>query len=83
MELIDTMEMMKSTDYKERFRAEYFQLKIREKGLAKMLEKYKLGTLSFTPSCSYDILNGQLKSMHLYGTYLEERAEIESVDLSC
>lgn len=82
MELNETIEMMKSADYKERFRAEYFQLKIREKGLANMLEKYKSGTLNFTPSCSYDILNGQLKSMNLYGTYLEERAEIENIDLS-
>ena len=29
MELKDTISMMTSSDYKERFRAEYFQLKIR------------------------------------------------------
>ena len=29
MELKDTVEMMGSSDYKERFRAEHFQLKIR------------------------------------------------------
>ena len=56
MELKDTVEMMGSSDYKERFRAEYFQLDIRINGLSNMLEKYKEGTLAFTPSCSYEVL---------------------------
>ena len=81
MELKDTVEMMGSSDYKERFRAEYFQLKIRMSGLSKMLIKYKEGTLNFTPSCSYDLLSRQLKSMGLYATYLEERADIEGINL--
>ena len=81
MELKDTIEMMQSSDYKERFKAEYGQLRIRINGLEKMLEKYKNGTLNFTPSCSYDLLNGQLKSMKLYSSYLEERAEIEKIQL--
>ena len=81
MELKDTIEMMQSSDYKERFKAEYEQLRIRINGLEKMLVKYKNGTLNFTPSCSYDLLNGQLKSMKLYSSYLEERAEIEKIQL--
>ncbi|MFR1823852.1 MULTISPECIES: crAss001_48 related protein [Clostridium] len=81
MELKDTVQMMESVDYKERFKAEYLQLKIRINGLRNMLKKYKAGTLPFTPSCSYDLLNGQLKAMELYATYLEERAEIEGIDL--
>ena len=81
MELKDTVQMMESVDYKERFKAEYLQLKIRINGLRNLLKKYKAGTLPFTPSCSYDLLNGQLKAMELYATYLEERAEIEGIDL--
>ena len=81
MELKDTVQMMESVDYKERFKAEYLQLKIRINGLRNMLKKYKAGTLPFTPSCSYDLLNGLLKAMELYATYLEERAEIEGIDL--
>ena len=81
MELKDTVQMMESVDYKERFKAEYLQLKIRINGVRNMLKKYKAGTLPFTPSCSYDLLNGQLKAMELYATYLEERAEIEGIDL--
>ena len=81
MELKETVQMMGSSDYKERFRAEYLQLKIRINGLRNMLEKYKDGTLKFKPSCSYDLLNGQLKSMEVYAQYLEERAEIENIEL--
>jgi hypothetical protein len=82
MKLNETWEMMVSSDYKERFRAEYFQLKIRIEGLFGMLEKYKANTLSFTPSCSYKLLHGQLTSMQMYRTHLEERAKIENIDLS-
>ena len=81
MQLKDTVEMMIWVDYKERFKAEYFQLEIRVNGLRNMLKKYKNGTLTFKPFCSYDLLNGQLKAMELYATYLEERAEIEEIDL--
>ena len=81
MELKDTVPMMESADYKERFKAEYLQLEIRVNGLRNMLKKYKDGTLTFKPSCSYDLLNGQLKAMELYATYLDERADIEGINL--
>ena len=81
MKLNETVEMMNSSDYKERFKAEYFQLKIRMEGLNNMLKKYKTGTLNFTPPCSYDLLNGQLKAMGMYASYLEERAKIENIKL--
>ena len=81
MELERLIELMKSEDYKDRFRAEYYQLEDRIDKLANMLEKYKAGTLNFTPSCSYDLLNGQLKSMDLYSEYLMERALIEGIEL--
>jgi hypothetical protein len=82
MKLNETVEMMNSADYKERFRAEYLQLKIRMEGLRVMLEKYKAGTLTFKPSCSYDLLNSQFKAMDLYASFLEDRAQIENIDLS-
>jgi hypothetical protein len=81
MKLNETVQMMNSEDYKERFKAEYLQLKIRMDGLGAMLGKYKNGKLAFTPSCSYDLLNGQLKAMDMYASYLEERAEIEDIDI--
>ena len=81
MNLKETVPMMESADYKERFKAEYLQLEIRVNGLRNMLKKYKDGTLTFKPSCSYDLLNGQLKAMELYAQYLDERAEIENIEL--
>ena len=39
MELKDTARMMNSEDYKERFKAEYYQNVIRYQKLAAMLEK--------------------------------------------
>lgn len=81
MNLKETVPMMESVDYKDRFKAEYLQLKIRMTGLSNMLKKYKAGTLTFKPSCSYDLLNGQLKSMEMYAKYLEARAEIENIEL--
>lgn len=81
MKLNETSELMNSLDYKERFKAEYLQLKIRIEGLTTMLEKYKAGTLPFKPTCSYELLSKQLNTMRLYMMCLEERADIENIDL--
>ena len=81
MKLKDTIEMMNSENFKERFKAEYYQLIIRKEGLAKMLKEYKEGTLSFTPNCSYELLHTQLVYMENYANVLEERAKIENIDL--
>ena len=51
MELKNTVSMMESTDYKERFKAEYEQLRIRFEKLNAMLDKWDAGTLPFTPTC--------------------------------
>lgn len=81
MELKETVEMMESKEYKERFKAEYYQLKIRMNGLSNMLKKYKEGTLTFEPSCSYELLHTQLVYMECYLNSLEERAAIEKIEL--
>lgn len=79
--LKDTIELMNSNDFKERFVAEYVQTKIRYDKLHKMLVKYKAGTLSFTPQCSYELLTEQAGFMGQYLHCLEVRAEIEGVKL--
>lgn len=81
MKLQDTIKMMDNADYKERFKAEYYQLKIRHEGLERMLKGYREGTLNFTPSCSYDLLHTQLVYMECYMNVLKERAEIENIKL--
>lgn len=82
MKLTDTSFMMHSDDFKTRFKAEYFQLKLRLEGLTKMLEGLKNNTLSFKPKCSYEIFNKQVQCMTEYLSVLEKRAEIENIDLA-
>ena len=81
MELERLIELMKSEDYKDRFRAEFYQLEDRIDKLSNMLEIYKAGTLDFTPSCSYELLSYQLQTMNAYKRVLEERAEIEGIEI--
>ena len=82
MKLDETVKMMNSQDFKERFKAEYLQLKIRMEGLSSMLKKYKEGNLNFKPKCSYEILYRQLVHMEGYLNVLKERAEIENIELN-
>ncbi len=81
MELKDTIEMMNSPDYKERFKAEYYQTKIRYEKLHRMCVKYEAGTLDFTPNCSLGLLKEQKSAMGYYLGCLEVRAEIEGIKL--
>ena len=81
MKLNETVEMMTSTDYKERFKAEYHQLKNRYSGLHKMCIKYEAGTLKFIPTCSLELLTEQKKHMGMYLKCLEIRAELEEINL--
>lgn len=81
MELKDTFEMMQSGDFKERFRAEYYQTEIRYNKLQAMIVKYEAGTLAFEPTCKIDILKEQLYYMGKYLYILEVRAEIEDIVL--
>ena len=81
MELKDTIEMMQSVDYKERFKAEYYQTKIRYDKLHKMCLRYETGKLNFTPSCSLELLKEQKSMMGGYLNAMEKRALIEGIDL--
>ena len=81
MELKKTVELMNSDDYKERFKAEYLQTKIRYERLHSMIIKYEAGTLNFTPKCSLELLRLQKRHMGEYLFCLEVRAEIEGIDL--
>ena len=81
MELQDTIELMQSKDFKERFKAEYYQTKIRYEKLHKMLVKYEAGILNFTPNCSLELLKRQAAAMGNYLYCLEMRALIEGIEL--
>lgn len=81
MKLKDTVEMMNSEDFKERFKAEYYQLLIRLDGLVAMLMKWENGMLGFEPKCSKETLENQVIFMQGYLKVLRLRAEVEGIEL--
>ncbi len=80
-ELRDTIEMMNSEDYKERFKAEYYQIVIRYQKLKSMLDKWDNNQLEFTPTCPRSTYNMQITAMTDYIAVLEARAVMEGVEL--
>lgn len=81
MELKDTIDLMNSEDYKDRFKAEYYQTKIRYDKLHNILIKYEAGVLDFKPTCSIAKLQEQKRYMGEYLRCLEVRAAIEGIEL--
>lgn len=79
--LRDTVALMESSDYKDRFKGEYWQTKIRYDKLHKMVVKYEANTLDFTPNTPLDILKKQLSYMGMYLYTLEIRAQLEGIEL--
>lgn len=79
MELQDTAYLMSSSDFKDRFKAEFYQLAIRYQKLKKMIDNYN--NLDFKPNCSRDLLFEQLIYMKHYMNILALRANIENIEL--
>lgn len=79
--LKDTIGLMNSEDYKERFIAEYKQLVIRYKGLRNMLEKWDKDELNFKPTCPRSTYYMQIRAMEDYIAVLEARAVMEGIML--
>ena len=80
-ELKDTVNMMNSVDYKDRFKAEYAQVVIRYQKLKGMLDKWDNGELNFQPTCPRSTYNMQIKAMTDYIAVLEARAVMENIIL--
>lgn len=76
-----TSEMMNSKNYKDRFIAEYFQVKIRLDKLKEMLKKWDEGSLDFSPICPRSTYDMQVEAMTYYKNVLEARARIEQIVL--
>lgn len=81
MKLNETVEMMNSKEYQERFKAEYYQLKIRICGLENMLLAWDNDKLTFEPRCPKSTFILQLRSMQDYKAILEMRAVMENIDI--
>lgn len=82
LELKDTIGLMQSEDYKDRFKAEYHQLSTRYQKLKGMLNRWDNGELNFIPTCPRRIYGLQVRVMSDYMAVLEARAKIEGVELS-
>lgn len=91
VELKDTITMMNSDDYKERFKAEYYQMKARYEKLkafnarieAAERTNYMLHTKIEMPKhdCPEELLRNQQHVMGEYLHLLEVRAVIEKIEL--
>lgn len=82
--LDETIAGMRSSDYKERFIAEYYQTKIRMEKLRKFIRKIEAEDYGCEPVqhyCPIDLLKEQYKVMDNYLEILEIRALIEKTDL--
>ena len=82
MELKDTIQQMLSEDYRDRFKSEYYQVKIRYDKLIDMLGRWDKGQLLFSPTCPRELLWRQVTVMEDYMDILIERSIVEGIDLS-
>ena len=84
-DLKETVELMNSEDYKERFIAEYWQLKIRYEKLKNFNNKIEASraVIKVEPNhdCPYDMLRNQQRRMGELLHILEDRAIIENINL--
>lgn len=89
MELKDTVDLMLSKSYKDRFKAEYYQLKNRYDKLQALIVKDEAGLdigepgsyLDFTPATPLNVLMRQATAMRNYLYCLEKRAVFEHIEL--
>ena len=84
MELKDTEKLMESIDYKDRFKAEYYQTKIRYEKLKKYADKIEVEDITgkkVEHDCPLDMMREQQRCMGQYLHVLELRAIVEGVEL--
>lgn len=84
--LKDTVELMNSNNYKERFKAEYWQLKLRYEKLRKFIQTQELAVSYPTLAdkkvdCYISLLCDQKFQMEQLLYILEQRAIVEDIDL--
>lgn len=81
MELKDTVDLMTSADWKERFAAEYLQTKIRYEKLHKSIIKREVNKLDFETPIPLESWKTQAQHMGLYLYELEKQAAIHGIEL--
>lgn len=81
MNLKDTISLMTSSDWKERFKAEYLQTKIRYEKLRALIVKREVGEHGFETPTPLEIWKNQARYMGLYLCELEKRAVLHGIEL--
>jgi hypothetical protein len=81
MDLRETTKLMESEDYKERFKGEYAQTKIRFTKLDTAIQKLDANTLGYDPKSGYDLMVAQAQAMANYLKVLKTIAMVEDIDL--
>jgi len=80
MKLADTVNLMYSNDWKDRFIAEYVQLQIRLSKLDDVLNN-RSDTYSVTDDVLKSVMYKQRDAMESYKLCLERRANLANIDL--
>ena len=81
MELKDTIELMTSESWKDRFVAEYLQTKIRYEKLHKLIVKREVDKIDFITPIPFDSWMTQAAHMGGYLYELEKQAAIHGIEL--
>lgn len=85
MEMMDTVQLMGSENYKKRFRAEYWQVKIRYEKLKSFCNKIEAAVITGKEppmhDCPVTLLRNQQRAMGEYLHILELRAVIENIEM--
>jgi hypothetical protein len=81
MELKDTVELMTSKDWKDRFKAEYLQTRIRYEKLHDLVVKREVGKHYFDTPISLESWKTQARYMGLYLYELEKQAVLHGIEL--
>ena len=81
MNLFDTITLMSSEDYKEQFKAEYWQLYWRINELNNMLDCWDSNKLNVSSKVPRYIYEYQLDAMCRYMDMLKVRAKLEKIEI--
>ena len=81
MDLKDTIELMCSADWKDRFLAEYYQTKIRYEKLHKLIVRREVGKHGFDTPIPLESWKEQARHMGQYLYELEVQAVIHGIEL--
>lgn len=81
MELKDTVELMLSDNYQDRFKAEFHQTLYRFDKLGGIISDWLDGVLEFEPDSSFQLLCSQYIHMADYLSDLVQRSKEEGINL--